>query len=95
MHPLVRYWCGRGLKAIDDGIIAVKGKTEVEVESSQVRQDLLSAGFVVNIEKCVWEPSQNMEWLGFNIDLAQASLIGKITSISPAIGPCNHSVDDP
>ena len=31
---------------------------------------LKQAGFVVNIEKSVWEPSQKQEWLGFNINLA-------------------------
>jgi len=43
MRPLVRYWRGRGLKAIvylDDGIIAVKGEEKVKVESSKVKQDL-------------------------------------------------------
>ena len=82
-----------------------------------MRQDLEKAGFVVNIDKCMWEPSQRVEWLGFYIDLALeefsvptqkilalkaklaetkevklipakqlASLIGKIASMSPALG---------
>jgi len=74
MRPLVRYWRGRGLKAIvylDDGIVAVKGKDEATIESKKVRQDLELAGFIVNIEKCVWDrPSCKIEWLGFNMDLA-------------------------
>ena len=56
MRPLVRYWRGRGLKAIvylDDGIIAVKGELEALKESSQVQNDLQCAGFVINIEKSV------------------------------------------
>ena len=43
MRRLIRYWWGRGLKAIvylDDGIIAVKGKEEVLVENARVKHGL-------------------------------------------------------
>jgi len=120
MRPLVKYWRGRGLKAIvylDDGIIAVKGEAEAKAERMAVKRDLELAGLVINVEKCAWEPSHQMEWLGFCIDLtlgefsvpAQkisalkaklleirqertlpvkklASLVGKIISMSPALG---------
>ena len=69
----MRYWRGRGLKAIiylDDGIVTVKGRAKATVESAKVKQDLESAGLIVNVEKCVWEPSCKIEWLGFYIDLA-------------------------
>ena len=72
MRPLIRYWRGRGLKAIvylDDGIIAVKGEAEATAESMAVKRDLELAGLVVNVEKCAWEPSHRMEWLGFCIEL--------------------------
>ena len=72
-RPLIRYWCGRGLKAIiyiDDGIVAVKGKDNAMRESQMVRRYLESAGFVVNTEKSQWEPCESLEWLGFKIDLA-------------------------
>ena len=64
MRPLVRYWQGRGLKAtvyLDNGIIAVKGESEALKESSQVQNDLQCAGFVINIEKSVWDPRKNIE----------------------------------
>ena len=95
----------------------MKGEAKARLESKQVERDLEQAGFIVNIEKSVWEPSQRVEWLGFNIDLALgkfsvptskiemlkenlakamharllpakqlASLIGKIMSMSPALG---------
>ena len=120
MRPLVRYWRGRGLKAIvylDDGIIAVEGESEALNESSRVQQNLQCAGFVINIEKLVWDPQKDIEWLGFKIYLAKgefsvpdhklfklrlqlqealglqlmparklASLIGKIMSMSLALG---------
>ena len=72
MRPMVRYWRDKGLKAIvylDDGIIAVKGETAALEASTQVKQDLESAGFVTNTEKSFWVPSKELEWLGFQIDL--------------------------
>ena len=74
LRLLVRYWRGRGLKAIvylDDGIIAVKGKAKAREESERVRHDLESAGFIVNMEKSVWEPAYVIEWLGFQINLSE------------------------
>ena len=46
---------------MDDGIVVVKGKAKATVESVKVKQDLESAGPIVNIEKCVWELS--MAWV--------------------------------
>ena len=74
MRPLVKYWRGRGLKAIvylDDDIIAVDQESKALSESSRVQRDLQCAGFVVNVEKSVWDPKPDTEWLGFIIDLAK------------------------
>jgi len=74
LRPLIKLWRGRGLKAIvylDDGIVAVKGKDKAATESATVKRDLEHAGFVVNIEKCQWIPSQEIEWLGFITNLDQ------------------------
>ena len=118
---MIRHWRGRGLKAIiylDDGIVAIKGKDMALEESRHVKQDLESAGFVINMEKSIWDPCNHLEWLGFQIDLSKgefkvpqyklnrlklqlceiekgqlvparslASLIGKIMSMSLALGP--------
>jgi len=46
---------------LDDGIIAVTGEAELKMESSNVKQDLEKAGFIVNVEKSVFEPSHSME----------------------------------
>ena len=56
LRPIIRHWRGRGLKAIiylDDGIVVVKGKDMALEECKHVKQDLESAGFVMNIEKSV------------------------------------------
>ena len=59
MQPLIRYWWGRGLKAIvylDDGIVAVKGKEEALVESARVKQAIESAGFLLMGKKAFGNP---------------------------------------
>jgi len=74
LRPLIRLWRSRGLKAIvylDDGVVAVKGKDKAAHESAIVRKDLERAGFVVNIDKSQWIPSQEIEWLGFTINLSK------------------------
>ena len=78
LRPLIRHWQGSGLKAIlylDDGIVAVKGRDNAVRESARVKQDLESAGLVVNIEKSVWEPTHSLEWLGLIIDLKKGEFL--------------------
>ena len=63
LRPLIRYWRGRGLKAViylDDGIVAVKGKDAAIEESRHVKHDLKSAGFVIHIEKSIWDPCNHL-----------------------------------
>ena len=54
---------------LDDGIAVVEGKLEAGKASMTIQQDLARAGFVVNMAKCKWTPSQKCTWLGFDIDL--------------------------
>lgn len=42
--------------------------------SSAMQADLKLAGFLVNEEKSIWEPSQSMDWLGFSWDTVQGML---------------------
>lgn len=42
--------------------------------SSAMQADLKLAGFLVNEEKSIWEPSQSMDWLGFSWDTVQDML---------------------
>ena len=72
---------------LDDDIVAVKGKAEATVESVKVKQDLESAGLIVNIEKCIWEPSCKIEWLGlalvsFQYQLKRSPLL-KLNCLKP------------
>ena len=67
MRPLIRYWRGRGLRAVlylDDGIVAVKGKERATYESERVQSELSEVGLIVN----------NPTWLGFQINLQDGQL---------------------
>ena len=71
-RPLVKSWRFQGLQTViylDDGIAAVEGKLEAAKASMTIQQDLARVGFVVNMAKCKWTPSQKCTWLGFDIDL--------------------------
>ena len=121
MRPLVKYWRQQGIRVVvylDDGLVAVEGVQNATKVSTVVKQDLIKAGWIENVSKSEWVPSQQWSWLGFNIDLEQgtievpqikldnlrtqllmaaerkdlhakllASLIGKLISMSLAIGP--------
>lgn len=74
MRPLVRLWRGKGIRSvvfIDDGIIVANGLIRAQHDSARVRESLEAAGFVINVEKSLWEPKQRGQWLGFDLDLAQ------------------------
>ena len=50
---------------LDDGWGAACTFTETCVKfANSVKFDLLRAGFVPNVDKSVWTPVQNIDWLG-------------------------------
>ena len=68
LRPVVKFWRGKGVKIVvylDDGVGSVKGRAGAEAASSLVKCTLAQAGFVAHPEKCHWEPSQSVKWLGF------------------------------
>ena len=71
---LVKHWKSQGLRIIvylDDGICAAQGKLNAERDSLSIQNNLCKVGFVTNLTKCKWLPSQQCTWLGFDIDLHQ------------------------
>ena len=77
LRPLVKYWRSQGLRIVvylDDGIAAMEGELGARKASLVIREDLTKAGFVVNMAKCIWTPSQQCSWLGFDIDLHQGKI---------------------
>ena len=54
---------------LDDGIITSSHSESLKRQVSSIQHDLASCGFLVNEQKSLWEPTQNLEWLGIIIDL--------------------------
>ena len=73
VRSLVNYWRGLGRRVVtflDDGIGGSPDYASCLVHSRLCRSDLDSAGFFVNLQKSVWEPSQVGTWLGFHLDFS-------------------------
>ena len=68
VRSLVNYWCGLGRRVVtflDDGIGRSPDYASCLVLSRLCRSDLDSAGFFVNLQKSVWQPSQVVPGLVF------------------------------
>ena len=78
---------GRGIKSIiyiDDSITAFRGFEIAKSFSEFVRNDLLSAGFVINNEKSDFNPKTKGKWLGTIINTRELTftvLQEKITKL--------------
>ena len=67
LKPLEKYWRLQGVNIalfLDDGMILDYDKNVCERVCQRIQSDLNNAGFIVNNEKCIWEPCQLLEWLG-------------------------------
>lgn len=72
MRPLVKHWRSKTFKIVvylDDGLGVCPSFTSCEEQSLCVKSDLCKSGFVANVEKSIWEPTQCTKWLGLNWDL--------------------------
>ena len=94
IRPLVKKWRSEGKSIVvflDDGL---RFGASLRV-SSEVRSDLIDAGFVPNVQKSVWIPVQKMEWLGYDIDLVDGSFAvpqRRIAGISDGIDSIIHRI---
>ena len=81
LKPLERHWRVQGLCIaifLDDGWAIVQDREICRIKARAVRADLCNAGFVVNEEKLVWEPTQVLDWLGITWNAALRTRIVKI-----------------
>ena len=91
MRSLVNYWRGLGRRVVtflDDGIGGSPDYASCLVHSRLCRSDLDSAGFFVNLQKSVWEPSQVGTWLCFHLDFGLNFItvpLPKITKLQESI----------
>ena len=77
LKPLEKYWRIQGLRIaifLDDGWAIVQDRESCRIKALAVRGDLYNAGFVVNEDKSVWEPTQVLDWLGITWNSALGTL---------------------
>ena len=94
MHsrPRVRYWRSKGLKAVvylDDGLCAVRGREEACTASQWVQSTLHKAGLVVNESKSSCQPSHEVQWLGFVVNLERGYIsvpVKKVDALKKNLG---------
>ena len=67
LKPLVKDWRVNGARIalfLDDGWGIASSLDESASLSKTIKDDSLSAGFVTNDDKSVWEPCQSIPWIG-------------------------------
>ena len=78
VRPLVKKWRIEGKSIVvflDDGLGYADSFQKANKHSAEVKVDLINAGFVPNVQKSVWNPVSETEWLGFVINLSDGLLI--------------------
>ena len=73
----VRYWRSFGIKIVvylDDGIGAVEGRDRCAEVAQFVKSSLEKFGFICNVKKSIWLPTQSMSWLGLVINTEDYTL---------------------
>jgi hypothetical protein len=76
MREIVKYWRTLTVSVIIylDDSWCCHDKNSCQKISKSIRKDLVSASFIVNDEKSVWEPIQRLEWLVFIWALRQGNI---------------------
>ena len=70
-RPLIAKWRGEGknvLMYLDDGFCCHTDFNTSCLWSTEVKQDLISSGFVPKVGKSMWTPVQNLPFLGIDIN---------------------------
>ena len=78
-RPLVKHWRAHGFRVFmffDDGTAASSDLPQGVLMASCIRKDLYYSGFLTNVEKSFWSPQQQLEVLGYWVDLARDLFIG-------------------
>ena len=74
---------------LDDGPGGGASTIRAKINSLTVNADLLKFGFIINEDKSLWEPDQNMIWLGTVLDTNQ----GFISVTEHRITKLKRSID--
>ena len=78
---------------MDDGWAIVQDREICRIKALAVRRDLYNAGFVVNEDKLVWEPTQVLDWLGIIWNSALGTLKIVERRIVKTINTIDHIIE--
>jgi len=71
MKPLIAKWRRLGGLVVvfyDDGMLVAKDRLFLQKLAIEVQCDLLQAGLVPGVDKCIWNPSRIIDWNGLRFD---------------------------
>jgi hypothetical protein len=71
MKPLITKWRKLGCKIVvfyDDGMAVSHSQSELKKQGLQIQCDLLRAGLVPGVTKCVWSPCRIVHWNGLTFN---------------------------
>jgi len=74
MKPLIAKWRRLGGLVVvfyDDGMLVSHDKVLLEKIAIEVQCDLLQAGLVPGVDKCIWSPTNILEWNGLKFDFVR------------------------
>jgi hypothetical protein len=77
MKPLIAKWRNLNTKIVvfyDDGMAVHENFGELKKISLQIQADLINAGLIPGVNKCVWTPVQKVDWNGLEFDLKEKTL---------------------
>ena len=77
MRQLIKFWRKQSIKIacfIDDGAGFEKDFETAKKKSEFIKASLQSSGFVINEDKSIWVPTQEITWLGVKINLSSFCL---------------------
>jgi hypothetical protein len=77
MKPLVTRWRSIGLNIVvfyDDGMAVHSDYNSLKYLATMVHVDLIKAGLIPGINKCIWSPVPVVDWNGLRFDLTHKKL---------------------
>ena len=91
-RPLVKHWRSKGIHSVvylDDSLDVERSEVFSSTNSIIIKSDLASAGFLANMDKCLWDPVQVITWLGIVWDGVQ----GVVSITEPRLKKCLVHID--
>lgn len=89
LRPIVKFWRKRGIKIVlylDDGFVFAPSKHECLSVSEFIQNSLSEFGLLINFDKSIFYPTQNLEWLGILWDSKSFSISVPTRRIDDTIG---------